>query len=282
MKNTILIILFSLPVLWACQNTPTALSDAEKEQIEAEVRDEFQNLVESIRQLDFDKWSDFYSQEYFISSVNGRFGYITNYKQWMKIVDESFASRSRHESETLEVNINALSPNLALLTFSGIWENWWGNNYNKVNGLATYLWKKENDRWKVVHVHESIKRNDDIIGAWNMVEVSGVDNGADFKMFLDGSRMEQIKSWTNSHFFFIGKYPSEDGTADSYGGGTYTLDGNRYEEYVKYNFSKSYEGTTVKMIMEIKGDTLIQTYPVTVNGSIDKNNYSVEKYVRLD
>jgi hypothetical protein len=168
------------------------------------------------------------------------------------------------------------------LTFSGIWENWWGDNYYKVNGLATYLWNKENDTWKVVHVHESIKRNVDLIGAWNMVEVSGVDNGNDFKMLVDGSEMEQIKSWTNSHFFFIGKYPADNGTADSYGGGTYTHDGNLYDEHVKYNFSKSYEGTTVKMLIEVKGDTLFQTYPVDAEGLIDSKNYTIEKYVRLE
>ncbi len=282
MKNLVLLFLFSLLALWGCQKSTTALSDAEKEQIKTEVKAEFENLVESIRQLDFDKWSDFYSREYFTSSVNGRMGYISNYEQWMKAVDESFSSRSRHKSETLEVNINVLSSNLALLTFSGIWENWWGDNYNKVNGLATYLWNKENDTWKVVHVHESIKRNVDLIGAWNMVEVSGVGNGNYFKMLLDGSEMEQIKSWTNSHFFFIGKYPSDNGTVDSYGGGTYTRDGNLYDEHVKYSFSKSYEGTIVKMLIEVKGDTLFQTYPVDDEGFTDKKNYTVEKYVRLE
>jgi ketosteroid isomerase-like protein len=282
MKNSIFICLLSLFVVWGCQDSPRALSEAENEKIKTEVKAEFESLVESIRELDFDKWSGFYSQDYFISSVNGRLGYITNYEQWMKAVDDSFSSRSRHKSKTLEVNINVLSSNLALLTFSGIWENWWGDNYNKVNGLASYLWNKENDTWKVVHVHESIKRNIDLIGAWNMVEVSGVDNGNDFEMLLGGSEMEQIKSWTNSHFFFIGKYPSDNGTVDSYGGGTYVLDGNLYEEHVKYNFSKSYEGTTVKMLIEVEGDTLFQTYPVDDEGLTDKENYTIEKYVRLE
>ncbi len=282
MKNLFLLFLFPMLALLGCQNSPRALSEAEKDQIEAEVRAQFENLVESIRELDFDKWSGLYNQEYFISSVNGRLGYIANYDQWMKAVDESFSSRSRHESQTLEVDIDVLTSDLALLTFSGIWENWWGNNYNKVNGLATYLWKKENDTWKIIHVNEGIKRNVDLIGAWNMVEVRGVDDGTDFIMPVDGNESEQIKSWTNSHFFFIGKYPDENGTADSYGGGTYTLNGNQYEEYVKYNFSKSYEGTSVKMNIEIKGDTLLQTYPVDAEGLIDQNNYTIEKYVRLE
>jgi hypothetical protein len=40
MKNSILIILLSLPVLWGCQNTPTALSDADKEQIKEDILNE--------------------------------------------------------------------------------------------------------------------------------------------------------------------------------------------------------------------------------------------------
>jgi hypothetical protein len=177
MKYPVFIFLLPLLVLWGCQDQSKKLSDAEKEQIKTEVKTEFENLVESIRELDFDKWSGFYSQEYFTSSVNGRVGYITNYEQWMKAVDDSFSSRSRHKSETLEVNINVLSPDLALLTFSGIWENWWGDNYNKVNGLASYLWNKENDTWKVIHVHESKNRNVDLVSARSMVDVSDIDSG---------------------------------------------------------------------------------------------------------
>lgn len=282
MKKSIYIFLFSLLVMWGCQDTQTALTDAEKEQIEAEVKAEFQDLVESIRQLDFDKWSDFYSQEDFTSSVNGRWGNISNYEEWMKTVDESFTQRSQHKSETHEINVTALTSNLALLTFSGIWENWWGDNYTKVNGLATYLWIKENDTWKIVHVHESIQQNMDIIGAWNMIEVSGVDNGSDYKYLMADYGGEQIKIWTNTHFSFIGSSTGDNGTkTDHYGGGTYTLSGNQYVENVKYNFNKSYEGTTVKMLLEIKGDTLIQTYPVDADGNIDENNHLVEKYVRL-
>jgi hypothetical protein len=33
--------------------------------------------------------------------------------------------------------------------------------------------------------------------------------------------------------------------------------------------------------LEIKGDTLYQTYPVNDNWQIDKNEYTLEKYVRL-
>ena len=70
---------------------------------------------------------------------------------------------------------------------------------------------------------------------------------------------------------------------DFYGGGTYKLKGNRYEENVLYHFSKP--GTvlnyTLKALIELKNDTLIQTSPVDDNGQINKNKYSIEKYVQL-
>lgn len=141
-------------------------------------------------------------------------------------------------------------------------------NWEKVGGV----WKLQKDIWNT-----NIGDNP-IVGAWNIFEMSGMSNGSAFNMTADNTNGKQLKMWTNSHFSFVGK----SGSNYNYGGGTYSLDGNKYEEYIEYHVGPSYVGTTVKMLLKIKGDTLIQTYPVDAEGNIDKNNYSVEKYVRLD
>jgi hypothetical protein len=69
---------------------------------------------------------------------------------------------------------------------------------------------------------------------------------------------------------------------DGYGGGPYKLNGNRYEENIQFFSVQSVIGQTVKMLLEIRNDTLIQTWPLLENGQIDKSNFRQEKYIRLD
>ena len=33
------------------------------------------------------------------------------------------------------------------------------------------------------------------------------------------------------------------------------------------------------MLLEVKNDTLVQTWPVNENGQIDENNYRIEKFI---
>ena len=74
----------------------------------------------------------------------------------MDSVKNSFERRTRHQSQLLDQKITVLSPDLALLTLEGIWENWTAEGlYRKMDGKATYLYKKEQDGWKVIHTHES-------------------------------------------------------------------------------------------------------------------------------
>jgi len=283
MKNSIFTILLSLLVLWGCNNAPATLTNAEKEQIESEVKNEFLNLVQSIKDLDYESWSGHISDDDFIASLSRYFGYIPSHDDWMRIVKDSYEIRDKHESQTLDLSVTALSSTLAVLTFNGVWENWWDDKYMKVNGMATYLWKKENDGWKVILSQECSKPALDIIGSWNFIEIKGSDNGDPYNISIESAGGSRIKMWSNTHFLFVGQIIDENGNIiDRSGGGTYSLDGKRYIENVRYNFNKAYEGATVEMRLEIKGDTLIQTYPVDADGNIDKDNYAIEKYVRLD
>ena len=91
-----------------------------------------------------------------------------------------------------------------------------------------------------------------------------------------------MKMWTKEHFAFVGRYKSDTTNFDSFGGGQYKLDGDRYEEIIQYHVAAGMVGDTVKMLLEFKNDTLVQTWPVGSNGQIDKRNFNEEKYVRLE
>lgn len=121
-----------------------------------------------------------------------------------------------------------------------------------------------------------------IEGAWKLVSVKSVD-GTSIAVFPGDWSGSQMKMWSKDHFAFVGYYKNNKDTIiyDSYGGGTYTLKGNRYDETILYHTDKKIVGQTIKMVIEIKNDSLFQTWPVDNNGKINPTSYTVEKYVKF-
>jgi hypothetical protein len=120
-----------------------------------------------------------------------------------------------------------------------------------------------------------------IEGAWNLVYAQTIDGGKQVWRFPGNSTGSDLKMWTGNHFTFVGRFKTDTTYNDNYGGGTYTLEGTHYLETILYHTITSAVGTKIKMLIEIKGDSLIQTYPVDDNWKVDKNKYNIEKYVRL-
>ncbi len=121
-----------------------------------------------------------------------------------------------------------------------------------------------------------------IEGVWNLVyaeDIAGDTLAWEFPGEYTGT---DIKIWTKTHFIFVGRFKSDTTFEDNYGGGTYLLEGNRYEETILYHGITDWVGNKPKMLIEIRGDSLIQTWPADENWEIDKSNYQLEKYVRLE
>ena len=119
-------------------------------------------------------------------------------------------------------------------------------------------------------------------GAWNLVYMKNISSDKLNWKFPGEYTGSDVKIWTKDHFIFVGQFKHDTTIVDNYGGGTYTLNGNRYEETILYHARADWVGSTLKMLLEVKGDSLIQTWPVNDNWQIDKSNYSFEKYVRLE
>lgn len=126
------------------------------------------------------------------------------------------------------------------------------------------------------------QKSSPIEGAWKLVYATYTQDDTlrgEFPGNLAGSDM---KMWTKGHFMFVGRYKQDTTSTDNYGGGTYTLEGDQYQENIQYHSHAAYVGQSARMVMEIRNDTLIQTWPLRANGQIDKSNFRQEKYVRLD
>jgi hypothetical protein len=90
-----------------------------------------------------------------------------------------------------------------------------------------------------------------------------------------------MKFWTKDHFAFIGQLAGETNIEDRYGWGNYELDGNRYTEHVVFHYEDFYQGQSVRMILEIRNDTLIQKWPVNENWQLP-DIFNTEFYIRRD
>jgi len=118
-----------------------------------------------------------------------------------------------------------------------------------------------------------------IEGSWRMVY--GEWMASDSSTYPAQIMGSQIKSWTKEYFTFVGEFKrGHSPIEDAYGGGTYTLIGNRYTENAVYQYTKAYLDNEIRILLEIKGDTLIQRWPATVDWKLPKK-YCMEKYVRL-
>jgi hypothetical protein len=119
-------------------------------------------------------------------------------------------------------------------------------------------------------------------GAWKLVFSQSVKGDSILLKYPGNVTMNDIKMWSKGYVLYVGRYKIDTTSMDGYGGGPYKLEGNKYEENIQFFSVQSSVGQTVKMLLEIKNDTLIQTWPLLENGQIDKSNFRQEKYIRLD
>ena len=119
-------------------------------------------------------------------------------------------------------------------------------------------------------------------GSWQMIKTISVENGRSQVTYPGINVGKEFKVWSGKNFIFFGRWEKEKVITDNYGYGTYTLDGNQYEETVLYHFMPSYQGQKIRMTLEFRNDTLTQIYhPVDSAGKPIESRSSIEKFIRL-
>lgn len=120
-----------------------------------------------------------------------------------------------------------------------------------------------------------------IEGAWKMIHLKFVSDGEVTAEFPAEASGEQVKIWTGSNFAFVGQFKMDSAVLNNYGSGTYTLGGTHYMEHIHLQ-NGAMADTMLMMFVEIRNDTLIQTWPADASGNYDEDNVNVETYIRLD
>jgi hypothetical protein len=119
-------------------------------------------------------------------------------------------------------------------------------------------------------------------GEWILAHEYEIANGVTTVLYPGDSEGNEIKIWSGDYWVLLGRFEQDSGFTQNYGGGTYRLDGNRYEEIVQYHSAPQYLDQTVKLWVEFKKDTIIQTWPVDENGEvITTGSYYIEKWARI-
>lgn len=119
-------------------------------------------------------------------------------------------------------------------------------------------------------------------GAWSFISGDAIYHGDSIvnlsPRLYSG---KDVKIYSEHNFNYVGRFKFDTTFIDHFGGGTYTLDGNRYEESIIYDYKKDAVGAKVKMLLELKNDTLIQTFPVDDNWQKSKDFYYIVKYIHI-
>ncbi|MGE5426425.1 MAG: M56 family metallopeptidase [Methylococcaceae bacterium] len=125
----------------------------------------------------------------------------------------------------------------------------------------------------------STTTSEKIEGAWKTFLSQKIENGKAITLITSDSKYTEMKVWTKDYYAYVGNQGY--GSYSFGGSGTYKLNGNLYEENIIYSPVGSTQGQTVKLILEIKNDTLTQIWPIDASGKYDKSNCNIIKMVRM-
>ena len=126
------------------------------------------------------------------------------------------------------------------------------------------------------------EKKNPIEGTWEMVSSKWSDpDTTNLWPVTDYDR--QIKKISRTHFVWISQDTSREGVY-GFGGGKYTLDGDKYTEHIEIFYDPTWIGKSLTFTMKVEGDTLIQsgTVPLKKLGLADYDAETYEVYKRID
>jgi hypothetical protein len=126
------------------------------------------------------------------------------------------------------------------------------------------------------------EKKNPIEGTWELVSAKWTSpDTTSFFPITDHDR--QIKMISRSHFVWISQDTSRKDVY-GFGGGKYTLDGDKYTEHIEMFLSPEWIGKSVTFKMKVEGDTLIQSgkMPLKKLGLADYDLETYEVYKRTD
>lgn len=156
MKNFVITLFIFALIFSACKtNTSTKLTAEQKALIGKEVKGLYSNAISNLKNMDMDEWSEPWSKDGLIC-VNSGVNPFATFSAFKDSVGHWFSLRESQQVEIIRLNATVLNNELVLITSACNWDIAFKNGEKmKVDVLATLLWEKEEDGWKIIHLHES-------------------------------------------------------------------------------------------------------------------------------
>ena len=151
-RNVFIIFLI---LVFGCQKLQQNSTEKEKEMIKNEVKEQFNQLISALNNLDSLAWSEIYSKDEFLSACVST-DFYANRGEFIDSIQHYFSLRENQHVEPLELQISELTPTLVLMTSQEKTEMRLKSDENiKSKHVYTLIWKKEQGGWKIIHSHES-------------------------------------------------------------------------------------------------------------------------------
>jgi hypothetical protein len=119
------------------------------------------------------------------------------------------------------------------------------------------------------------------IGAWKPVTWEKYSGDSIVWKMPGNLQGSEIKIFANEYFNWVGRYKLDTTFFNSFGGGTYTTEGNRLIQNVQYYGNQDRVGTSTRMLWDYQNDTCVQTWPYDENWELDEDTYYIKKWVKL-
>jgi hypothetical protein len=121
-----------------------------------------------------------------------------------------------------------------------------------------------------------------IEGVWKVVAWERFDGDSVIWNMPGNLQGEEILIFAKEHYNWVGRYKLDTSFIDNFGGGTYTLEGNKLEVKIQYYGNPERAGTTIRLLWEIQNDTAVQTWPCDENWELMEGPIGIQKWVRIE
>jgi len=144
-------------ILISCSNhNPDKMTEAETHDIEKNVKDMFDKITDYSERAQLDLFLSCYdnSPTFLHFSSDGK---MRNYEELKKICTEYYNALKEQKVITIHEKINVIDTNLVVLGWTGnIVAQFKSGDIMKMNNYSiTSVFKKIDNKWKVIHSHES-------------------------------------------------------------------------------------------------------------------------------
>jgi len=144
--------------LAASQQQPSSLTDAQKVEIEKQVREQAELKFKAVGSMNLESMDQIFSRKEFLGyAANGDLT-ITERREFMDLLKQAWDFQEERRGEMLRLQIHPLAEDLALVDYTAKWQGTdKKGQVHKLNASIAMLFRKEEAGWKAIYEHESTK-----------------------------------------------------------------------------------------------------------------------------